>query len=456
MSAHRIALLCLALASSAGCSLLLNFDEVGGGTVDDAGFPADTGHARADATVAPERDATVLPSRDGSVLPASDAAVLPPTDSGLPKPVDAGPKPSDAAIVPADAAAPQPFDAGPPTCSPSCKTECGYDGCGNKCGTCSGAEVCDGTGACVTCPGGCGATSCCTGHCASDGTCTNGCNATPIATFAIPDAGPPTVFACPGPNDFWHREAACAPGWVPCAASQVAWAFKYHQLTAPVTSNMRFWTADVVGTDVVSPTLCYAETHASMPVTPPDFFMGAVAFNLAKCYLTYSVESQTNHFVRVKGSEAVGTMCCRENPPDSVCGSSSSEPISGYMTGCPAKRTFAQREAGCQSANCHVCKLEEWLERPRDFGPPANDYWLAEPFYMNDLTASGHCWAGWNPIGETCVGGSAKVCTSATTDPLGNGCEVFDCGFPVNPTPIQYLGGCGFNDETAGTLCCCF
>lgn len=82
---------------------------------------------------------------------------------------------------------------------------------------------------------------------------------------------------------------------------------------------------------------------------------------------------------------------------------------------------------------------------------PTYNYWTDDPLKYAG-TGSAACYV-------TLAGGTSyasatapmRVCAGAT-DPLGNTCNWYDCGFNT-VSPNEYFGGCNSN-YTAGTLCC--
>jgi hypothetical protein len=208
-----------------------------------------------------------------------------------------------------------------------------------------------------------------------------------------------------------------------------------------------FWTADALAS--TSPPCLVSSTYA---LTDLDK-LGAFTFATPVCQLLYPVDP-ANHFTIVASTTQQGTLCCRaSDAKDNPCSAGQFDLFSVYMAGCSAKNPSSAREICI--AGCHVCTLEEWLERPRDAIAPTHHFWTSTTFYLIAATSNDDCRAdlNWGPPLSCATG--AKVCAESADDNENNHCEYFGCGFQTNQ-PNEYLGGCGANDTTAGTLCCCF
>jgi hypothetical protein len=119
----------------------------------------------------------------------------------------------------------------------------------------------------------------------------------------------------------------------------------------------------------------------------------------------------------------------------------------GGMYGCAGAVSWSGRATLCASGS-HVCSGAEWVAN-RGTTAPSYNYWTDDNFNFGGGVTAG-CYATLTGGSPCTTGGPVHVCADAT-DPKGNTCSAFGCGY-LTAFPNQYFGGC--NALTAGTLCC--
>jgi hypothetical protein len=130
-----------------------------------------------------------------------------------------------------------------------------------------------------------------------------------------------------------------------------------------------------------------------------------------------------------------------------VAPSAGMQTFGGGMYGCAEAVSWAARATLC-AAGYHVCSGAEWVAN-RGTATPSFSYWTDANLNYGGGVAGG-CYASLTNGTPCTTGGPMHVCAGAT-DPKGNTCTFFGCGYLV-ASPNQFFGGC--NAPTAGTLCC--
>jgi len=132
-----------------------------------------------------------------------------------------------------------------------------------------------------------------------------------------------------------------------------------------------------------------------------------------------------------------------------ACSDGSEERVfsKGAMIGCAGSVTWEDRESLC-SVGWTACSADQWVDLRNGLAPTHN-YWTSDQllYYGNP----GTCMASVS-YGNSCNSGTPMRVCAGVSDPEGNRCNWFDCGYD-NFTPNQYFGGCNGNNY-AGTLCC--
>jgi hypothetical protein len=127
--------------------------------------------------------------------------------------------------------------------------------------------------------------------------------------------------------------------------------------------------------------------------------------------------------------------------------------FSSGMVGCAGSVTWANRNTLC-APGYDACTATEWNVY-FDGKAPTHHYWTSTDLHYNGGGIN-NCFVS-TTVGSTCPGNPMRVCkpgtgTSASTDPEGNDCNWWNCGYGAT-TPNHFYGGCAGN-TTAGTLCC--
>jgi hypothetical protein len=126
--------------------------------------------------------------------------------------------------------------------------------------------------------------------------------------------------------------------------------------------------------------------------------------------------------------------------------------------GCAGSVTLDKAQSLC-APGCTVCSAQQWVSKVVQVSgtAPQFDYWVTNaPNWSGSDTQCSALVSG----GNACPANSPmRVCVDNGTtfdaaDQLGNRCNWDDCGLNSN-TPNAYMGGCGPNNPTAGSLCCC-
>lgn len=146
-------------------------------------------------------------------------------------------------------------------------------------------------------------------------------------------------------------------------------------------------------------------------------------------------------------------------PPDPVadtpsgggCSSGTAAQVfaGGDMVGCAGTVHWSSRDTLC-SPGWSACSAAEWVSL-RGGVAPTHNFWTSDALH----------YFGYDPgvCGVTLTGGGTcdphdapmRVC-AGPSDPDGNECNWFDCGYE-SFDPNEFFGGCNGN-LTAGTLCC--
>jgi hypothetical protein len=132
------------------------------------------------------------------------------------------------------------------------------------------------------------------------------------------------------------------------------------------------------------------------------------------------------------------------------------------MVGCAGRVKAADAPKLC-GTGFSLCTTTQYTLNRRHLKPEHN-YWTADHLNLDGYL--GNCAAVPWPKGSDCHDSALHVCVpimpTGGTDPEGNTCrdDVNECYFDPavgeEAPPNQYLGGCGFTDETAGAVCCAF
>ena len=118
------------------------------------------------------------------------------------------------------------------------------------------------------------------------------------------------------------------------------------------------------------------------------------------------------------------------------------------MVGCAGTVLWEDRDTLC-AGGASACGAEQWVDL-RGGVAPTHNYWTHDAllYYGNpsscfaSTTTGNECSPESSPM-RVCAGGS---------DPEGNECNWYDCGYESWETN-EYFGGCNGN-YTAGTACC--
>lgn len=137
--------------------------------------------------------------------------------------------------------------------------------------------------------------------------------------------------------------------------------------------------------------------------------------------------------------KCAGATGCKDGSVEQIFG--------GGMVGCSGKVYFPQRHGLCQPGFA-VCGANQWVAQ-HGATAPKFAYWT-----NNNLRYIGprsSCFVS-KSHGTYCGQFSPMRVCAGPGDPLGNGCNWYNCGYGT-PTPNHYFGGCQYN-YTAGALCC--
>lgn len=137
------------------------------------------------------------------------------------------------------------------------------------------------------------------------------------------------------------------------------------------------------------------------------------------------------------------------NPASPCADNSVEDTFTGNMAGCAGQVNWTFADALC-GPSYTACTAQQWMD---NFGStaPTHNYWTKD--YLNySGGGSDNCFVSTD-VGNSCGDLTPmRVCVDGGTDPEGNHCNWFNCGYGVNE-PQLYFGGCSGN-MTAGTLCC--
>lgn len=124
--------------------------------------------------------------------------------------------------------------------------------------------------------------------------------------------------------------------------------------------------------------------------------------------------------------------------------------FAGGIVGCAGSVSYPSRASLC-AAGYHPLSAMVW-QTSRGPTVPTHHYWTNDPLRYKG-TGTGSCSAEYRSGSACPVDQPMRVCARTNTDPEGNRCNWFDCGFDSgSTTPNEYFGGCAGN-ATAGTLC---
>jgi len=126
--------------------------------------------------------------------------------------------------------------------------------------------------------------------------------------------------------------------------------------------------------------------------------------------------------------------------------------------GCAGSVTLDKAPSLC-APGCTTCTAQQWASTvvPEiSWNKPEYDYWVTgAPNWSGggsgSCSASGAGSCGALPPMRVCVDNGT---TWDAADQLGNTCNWDDCGLGSS-TPNAFMGGCGADNPTAGSLCCC-
>jgi len=444
----RRALLLAVVASLAGCSLVLDWENVGaevdaGASGDlDAGVDASSVDAATEADVGRLEELDASEGRDAE--PRLDAAEA--RDAAAPGLDAAGPTP-DAAAPGVDAGAG--LDASSqPDASPGLDAGCP-----------PGAFCVAGTPHEQSCSDGAdndGDTF--TDQYDEDCAC-NGPSSYPMQVFGLAWTGSSKpMVGCRGNVRWENRDTLCHEGWVACSAQQ----FLHRRGTKVPLAN--YWTSEnlrSVGTtnsctvagrfnSTVSAAACGQPARVCVAGTDP---LGNSCADPTGCTLDADSSTTSKFFggCDTAGSATASTLCCPKVAPLDACQSGTAQDFgNNYLFGCALKGTHENTTQVCSPA-CVLCSVLDWRDRPT--GTTAMiDYWISD--FLGQSGSPGNCSALQAPATDCGNTTPIRVCASASSEcALSNGSGLV-CGY-LSPTPGEYLGGCG-SGSPAGSLCCCW
>jgi hypothetical protein len=122
----------------------------------------------------------------------------------------------------------------------------------------------------------------------------------------------------------------------------------------------------------------------------------------------------------------------------------------GRVVGCAGSVTWANRGSLC-AAGSSPCSASTWHNVQQNWGGvPTHNYWTSDNLKYSG-SGTNACFAS-TTVGTLCPTGQPMRVCKGGTDPEGNVCNWFNCGYGSN-SPNEFFGGCAGNN-TAGTLCC--
>jgi hypothetical protein len=256
------------------------------------------------------------------------------------------------------------------------------------------------------------------------------------------------LIGCAGSVPWTQRASLCGPGY------RTATAVEWESLFGGTAPSHNYWTDDNLPATGSMSGSCYADWDGAScgstggSPTPMRICVPTGTDPEGNtCTMTncgFRSASPSEFFGGCVGNASAGTLCV----PQVGCASGEvDQTIAPLLHGCKGQVMWSSRDQLC-APGWQATSGFFWNNMYQN-AVPLYSYWTKEQWNVPVGSTSQNC-AAILDSGVCEAGSPMRLCTALNQDPLGNNCEITNCGLNTN-SPNEYFGGC--QDNSAGALC---